>query len=343
MGWQSDDQSCGFKELQVSEHKWEWPQVTTKPDLNVEILGAGSIGISFAAVLSDAGFRVTIVEPNAVRRDGAMQAIAVQTRAIAMAGLQKDRAGPVTLTKEPGPAMGGAGLVIEAGPEDLPIKQAIFAELLAVTRPDAVLATASSAITISQIVPEAARQARCLVAHPVNPPAVLRLIELVPAPATAPETLTRASAFFSAAGFTPIVLGREIEGFVLNRLQGAVLREAYRLVDEGVVDVAGIDAVMRLGLGPRWALSGPFETAELNTPGGILAHARRMGPAYRRMGEQRGETGCEWPETLVAQVNAQRRSIIALDDLPARADWRARAVAALVALRNELADDADDQ
>ena len=174
-------------------------------------------------------------------------------------------------------------------------------------------------------------------AHPVNPPAVLRLIELVPAPATLQATTVRAAAMFAAAGFTPITLGHEIEGFVLNRLQGAVLREAYRLVAEGVTDSAGVDAVMRLGLGPRWALSGPFETAELNTPGGIRAHAARMGPAYRRMGAARGEVAVDWPEDLVSRVDAERRRITSLQDLPARVEWRARAVAHLVALRNRLA------
>lgn len=100
-----------------------------------------------------------------------------------------------------------------------------------------------------------------MVAHPVNPPSVLRLIELAPAPGTLAQTVTRAADLFARTGFTAVTLGHEIDGFILNRLQGAVLREAYRLVAEGVADADGIDTVMRLGLGPRWALSGPFETA----------------------------------------------------------------------------------
>ena len=106
--------------------------------------------------------------------------------------------------------------------------------------PDAVVATASSAITISRIVPDGRNQARCLVAHPVNPPSVLRVIELVPAEGTTDQTMETAKQVFQAAGFATVALGHEIEGFVLNRLQGAVLREAYRLVEEGVTDVAGI-------------------------------------------------------------------------------------------------------
>ena len=152
---------------------------------------------------------------------------------------------------------------------------------------------------------------------------------------------SKARASFEKAGFAAVTLGREVEGFVLNRFQSAVLREAYRLVEEGVVDVAGIDNVMRLGLGPRWALSGPFETAELNTPGGIEAHARRMGPAYRRIGEARGET-VDWNEDLVARVAAERAEILAPEHQDERRAWRARAVAQLVAERDRIVSETND-
>jgi 3-hydroxyacyl-CoA dehydrogenase len=302
---------------------------------DVVVLGAGSIGLSFAAVLSDAGYAVTVVEPDATRRAAAEDGLAVQRDAILLAGLSRNAGGRVALVADGAGVLPNAALVIECGPENLHVKQAIFADLLAACGPDAVLATASSAIPMSQIVPDATDQRRCLVAHPVNPPAVLRVIELCPAPATDQAMVDRAANLFGAAGFAPVRLGHEIEGFVLNRLQGAVLREAYRLVDEGVTDVAGIEAVMRLGLGPRWALSGPFETAELNTPGGIRAHAARMGPAYARMGRARGET-VDWHGSLIDTVETQRRAEIAEDGLPARAAWRAQAVARLVAARDIL-------
>jgi len=304
--------------------------------MQVVILGAGSIGLSFAAVFADAGAAVTLAEPDAARRAATATGIAAQERAIAAAGLARGGGGRVRVAAAAGDAPAAAALVIEAGPERVEAKQAIFAGLLAAAGPETVLASASSAIPISRVVTDPAAQRRCLVAHPVNPPAVLRLIELVPGPATLPDTTARAAALFAAAGFHAVRLGREIEGFVLNRLQGAVLREAYRLVDEGITDVDGIEAVMRLGLGPRWALSGPFETAELNTPGGIAAHAARMGPAYRRMGEARGETGCDWRPELVARVEAGRRAMLPAEALPARAAWRAAAVARLVALRDRL-------
>lgn len=308
----------------------------------VVVLGAGSIGLSFAAVLAEAGHEVTLVEPDAARRESVAGGLALQREAMALAGLLRatgaGRTGEVRAVPDAAPRLAQAGLVIECGPEQLDVKQAIFADLLRQSGPQTLLATASSAIPMSRILPAAADQARALVAHPVNPPAVLRLIELCPAPGTRPETVDRAAAIFAGAGFATVRLGHEIEGFVLNRLQGAVLREAYRLVAEGVTDVAGVEAVMRMGLGPRWAFSGPFETAELNTPGGIRAHAARMGPAYARMGAERGET-VDWNEDLVSMVETERRAEVAADVLPARAAWRARAVARLVAIRDQLLED----
>ncbi len=307
----------------------------------VVILGAGFIGLSFAAAFSDAGATVTLVDPDAPRRAAAPDGIDAQKDAMATAGLTRGAEGPVDVTDAAGIALERAALVLECGPEDLQIKQAIFADLLAKAGPECLLATASSAIQMSRILPDAAAQARCFVAHPVNPPAILRLIELCPAPGTTPRTMERAAAVFGDLGFTSVVLGHEIEGFVMNRLQGAVLREAYRLVDEGVTDVAGVDNVMRLALGPRWALSGPFETAELNTPGGIRAHAARMGLAYKRMGEARGET-VDWSAALIDRVATERRALCCEEELPRRARWRARAVARLVALRDQLMTGSND-
>lgn len=299
------------------------------------ILGAGSIGVAFAATFSDAGAQVVIVDPDENRRADVPAGLAHQYAAIATAGLERGAQGPVLVAEVSNEHLASANMVLECGPEDMAIKQDIFADLLTKTGERTVLATASSAITMSQIVPDVALQSRCLVAHPVNPPSVLRVVELVPAPGTDAKMADAAAEMFHLAGFQSVVLGHEIEGFVLNRLQGAVLREAYRLVAEGVTDVAGIDAIMRMGLGPRWALSGPFETAELNTPGGIAAHAARMGPAYKRMGEARGET-VEWSDDLVASVAAQRREILAMDDIPERVAWRANSVARLVERRDAL-------
>jgi L-gulonate 3-dehydrogenase len=133
-----------------------------------------------------------------------------------------------------------------------------------------------------------------------------------------------------------VLVKREVEGFVYNRLQGAVLREAYCLVRDGVISVDELDRVMNEGLGRRWAVIGPFETTDLNTRGGIGVHAGRMGPAYARMGAERGQDD-PWDEELVASVTAQRRALLPLSDWEQRVAWRDRALIAQERARRELA------
>jgi 3-hydroxyacyl-CoA dehydrogenase len=135
---------------------------------------------------------------------------------------------------------------------------------------------------------------------------------------------------------SPVRVRREVEGFVYNRLQGAVLREAYCLVRDGVVAVDDLDRVMRDGLGRRWAVVGPFETVDLNTRGGIVEHARRMGPAYERMGAERGQHD-PWGNALVAEVDRQRRAVLPLSEWEDRVAWRDRALIAHEQTRRALA------
>lgn len=123
--------------------------------------------------------------------------------------------------------------------------------------------------------------------------------------------LSLAESIYATAGLTPVRIRQEIEGFVFNRLQGAVLREAYALVRDGVVDPDGLDALVREGLGLRWAVVGPFATSDLNVRGGIRAHVQRMGDAYQRMGSDR-DHGDVWTEDTIAEVEAARRREIPL-------------------------------
>lgn len=308
---------------------------------SVLVVGAGAIGTAMAAVFSASGFPTTVLDPDAAARAGASNAVARHLRAMARAGFPADAACGCEIVArfedaEP------ATLVIEAGPERVEAKRAIFQAARDWAGPDAVIATTSSAIPVSAILPDAGDQAMALVAHPANPPSLLRILELVPAPATRPEAVEIAREIFSRAGFDPVALGLEIPAFVFNRLQSALLREAYRLVGEGVIAPGDLDRLVRDGLGPRWALSGPFETADLNTAGGIRGHAARMGPAYAAIGRARGETDCDWPDALVERVETDLRARTLEADLPKRRAWRERALADLLAARRELMSDASD-
>jgi 3-hydroxyacyl-CoA dehydrogenase len=127
----------------------------------------------------------------------------------------------------------------------------------------------------------------------------------------------------------PVLVHKEVEGFVFNRLQGALLREAYCLVRDGVASVDDVDCIVREGLGLRWSIIGPFETVDLNTQGGIESHAQKMGPAYERMGAERGQRD-PWTADLVAKVSAARRALLPLDRWAERVGWRDRRLMSLI-------------
>ena len=147
-------------------------------------------------------------------------------------------------------------------------------------RDDAAVGSSSSGIPASAFTEHAPRRERFLIAHPVNPPHLVPIVELVPAPWTDPAILPWARGVMQSVGQAPIVVYREIEGFVLNRLQGALLMEAWALFEEGYASAADIDLCVSQGLGLRWSFMGPFETIDLNAPGGVDDYARRLGPLY---------------------------------------------------------------
>ena len=304
----------------------------------VAIVGAGSIGVAFALVFARAGWPVHLVDPDAQRREAAIEELRGRCDDLRRYGLLAEDSAAVvmrvTVLADLATAVNDAQLVQECAPERVELKRELFAAIDAAAPPAAVLASSSSALAASRFAAELPGRARCLVAHPGNPPYLLRVIELVPAPFTDPQCVARAEALYRTAGLLPVHVAHEPEGFVFNRLQGALLREAYCLVRDGVATVADIDIVMREGLGPRWSILGPFETVDLNTRGGIASHAQKMGPAYERMGAERGQHD-PWTPPLVAEVTRQRRALLPLDQWQARVAWRDRVLMALVRHRQE--------
>jgi 3-hydroxyacyl-CoA dehydrogenase len=299
----------------------------------VAVIGGGSIGLAFAIVFARAGRAVQMHEPDSDRRSAipaVLRARLADLEAYGLAGAAPERiAGLVSLTGNLEAAVSGVAFVVECAPEKLDLKQRLFAELDRLAPPDAVLASASSAITASAFAALLPGRHRVLVTHPGNPPFLIPVIELVPAPFTDAHAVETAAAILKSAGMAPIVVRKEVEGFVFNRLQGALLREAYCLVRDGVVSVEEVDRVVRDGLGLRWSVIGPFETADLNTRGGIASHAEKMGPAYARMGAERGQHD-PWTPDLVAKVEAERRRILPLERWEERVAWRDRKLMALI-------------
>ncbi|WP_404827905.1 3-hydroxyacyl-CoA dehydrogenase [Conexibacter stalactiti] len=310
----------------------------------IAIVGAGSIGVAWALVFARAGHPVALHDPDPARLAAAPRELDERLATLRAHGLLDEPvqtvAARVGIATELGGALAGALHVQECAPERVELKRELFERLDALADPSATLASSSSALTASRFAAELPGRARVLIAHPGNPPYLLPVVELVPAPFTAAETVARAQALFTAAGMAPVLVRAEVEGFLFNRLQGAVLREAYCLVRDGVATVEDVDRVMRDGLGRRWAAIGPFETVDLNTRGGIASHAEKMGPAYARMGAERGQDD-PWTPELVAEVEAQRRALLPLEQWEARVVWRDETLMAAQARAARPADDED--
>ena len=227
-------------------------------------------------------------------------------------------------------ALEGAVHVQESTPEDVEVKRAVFARLDPAAPPDAVLASSTSAILPSAFTENLKGRARCLVVHPINPPYLIPAAEVVPAPWTDPAVVERAANFLRAAGHAPIVMKRELDGFVMNRLQGALLEEAFRLVDQGYAGVEDVDVGIREGLALRWSFMGPFETIDLNAPAGVRDYAERYQSIYSRIFPS-SQWRADWSGPVMDVVERERRKSLPADKLAERQAWRDRRLIALAA------------
>ena len=303
---------------------------------NIAVIGAGSIGLAWAIVFARAGHKVRLFDPQDEPLEQALGAIAQRLERLREFTLIDEApetiAARIGISGSESEAVQGAAHVQENAPENLELKRGLMRRLDGLADEAATLASSTSAIPASQWAQDLAGRRRCLVIHPANPPYLIPVVELVPADFTQPATLERARGLMISAGLEPVLVRKEIEGFVFNRLQGALLREAYCLVRDDVASVDDIDMIVRKGLGLRWSFMGPFETAELNTKGGIEAHAERMGPAYRRMGAERGQND-PWTRDLVAKVAGERRALLPLEDWPERVLWRDEMLMRLLAFK----------
>ncbi|MGF1526287.1 MAG: 3-hydroxyacyl-CoA dehydrogenase [Candidatus Competibacterales bacterium] len=299
----------------------------------IAIVGAGLIGRAWAVVFARGGHRVRLFDIAAEALDAVEPWLAATAQTLASHGLIDDPQkieGAVDLHTDLATALRGAQYVQECGPETVAAKRALFGQLDDLCGPQVILASSTSGIYASQFTADLAHPERCLVAHPVNPPHLVPVVELVPAPDTAPWAVTRARELLTLAGQVPIVLHREIQGFALNRLQGALLEEALRLVAGGYIDPEDLDATVKHGLGLRWSFMGPLETIDLNAPGGVADYARRYGPLYRALEKELAHLD-PWDPAVVAAVEDARRRQLPLAQLAERQVWRDRRLMALVA------------
>lgn len=309
----------------------------------VAILGSGLIGRAWAIAFARAGWTCALWDPLPEAPARALAEVDRLLADLAEGDLLRGQRpaevrGRMEVAGSLAEALRGAAWAQESAPERIEVKLELWREIDAAAGPDTLLASSSSAIVPSRFTESLRARQRCLVAHPINPPYLIPAVELVPAPWTAPETMARAALLMRAIGQAPIVMRREIDAFVMNRMQGALLEEAFRLVADGVCSVEDVDIGIRDGLALRWSFMGPFETIDLNAPGGVADYVQRYQGIYQRLFPQM-QRRVDWAGEVLGIVEGERRQRLPASGLADRQRWRDRRLMALLRHKAKAAEE----
>ncbi|KAJ9664869.1 hypothetical protein H2201_005090 [Coniosporium apollinis] len=274
-------------------------------DVRITLIGAGTIGLSFAALhlshLRDAS-RLTIFD---TRDDLASYVHSNLPKYLPPE--QHASVSQIKLATSLPSAVGKATIIQEQGPENAAFKTAIWAEIEEHAPEDALFWSSTSGIPASVQSQKMKDASRLLVVHPYNPPHIMPLLEVVPSPSTSDAVVERTVSFWRARGRTPVVVKKECTGFVANRLAFALLRESIHLVRSGVVTVEELDRIVETSMGPRWAVAGPFKSYHAGGgAGGLEAFMKNIGGTVQAcwddLGDVRVGEGQGWEEDIYAQT-----------------------------------------
>ena len=292
------------------------------------VLGAGTIGLSWAALFAAHDLDVRVQDPRPDLQEQLDATVA------ALSPVLGDLGGRVSVAADLEAAVDGVDVVQENGPERLDLKQELWARVEAAAPTTALLLSSTSGLMPSDMAARMREPGRLLVGHPFNPPHVVPLVEVVPGAQTPPEGAQAAADFYRSLGKVPVVLRREIGGFVANRLQSALFRESVHLVLEGVVTPEELDRVVTESVGVRWATAGPFESYHLGGgPGGIRHLLEHLGPGMARRWKDLGQP--ELTPELVDRVSSDTEARFADAPYDLRTAERDRVQLAVLAAREQ--------
>ncbi|OCL01261.1 hypothetical protein AOQ84DRAFT_401903 [Glonium stellatum] len=272
-------------------------------DIRITLIGAGTIGLSFATFhlshLSSPS-QLTILD---TRPDLEEYVRSTLPRFLPDAPISH-----INLSSSLPDAVRNASIIQESGPENLSFKKSVWGEVEKYAPKDALLWSSTSGIPASQQAADMEDKTRLLVVHPYNPPHIMPLLELVPSSQTSAGVLTRTQEFWRARGRVPILLKKEMTGFVANRLAFALLRESIHLVNEGVVSVEELDRIVETSMGPRWTIAGPFKSYHAGGGvGGLEGFFRNIGGTVQECWDDAGKlnVGEGWEESIFQQAKDQ--------------------------------------
>lgn len=255
-------------------------QQTAAPIRRIAVIGTGVIGASWAAYFLARGFDVAATDPAEGAEARLRELVDSFWPALERMGLaegaSRDR---LHFDSDLARTVADADFIQENGPERTDIKRDLYARIGAAARPDVLIATSSSGLLISDLQDAASHPERIVLGHPYNPPHLIPLVEVLGGKLTSDEAVQRAMTFYTDIGKKPIHIRREVRGCVGNRLQAALWREAFYLVEQGVASVSDIDTAISHGPGLRWALLGPFLNLHLSGGADGIRHMlEHLGP-----------------------------------------------------------------
>lgn len=304
----------------------------------VAVVGSGVIGRSWMRVFTRAGCRTRLYDKDPRQSARALawfdEDVALDVReGLAGADEAKRWRALISTHTTVADAVKGAGFVQESGPEKIELKRAIYAEMDRAAAPSTILSSSTSALDIEAIAGDLPGASRCIMAHPCNPPHIVPVVEILANKKTTPAVTKATIDFMAQVGQKPVVLNWYVNGFLLNRIQAAVVREAFLLVESGVADAEAVDSCIKDGLALRWAFIGNFGANHLNADDGIRAYFARYADAYRSMIGDLETRAPKFDEATMAKIVRERGFGEKPEQVRAFAQWRDRMIVRLKALK----------
>ena len=300
----------------------------------IAIIGCGLIGQSWATVFAQYGYEVAMYDASPDVSEQALRSIKTRIADLVEFDLiDASQAAQVfnriSFANNLESAVDGAVYVQESGPEQVDLKRDLTDSMDKLVAAGVPIGSSTSGIKASSYSENISGRDRCLVVHPINPPHLIPAVEIVPSEWTDPGIVSTVKELLDNCGRETIVLNREVEGFVVNRLQGALLAEAFKLVTEGIVSGTDLDKAISHGLGMRWSFMGPMQTIHLNAPKGMAQYVERYGGMYDGFGLGPYDSS-DWEKTVEEKLLSEFEQTIPVTEIPQAQAKRDRKLMALL-------------